>query len=175
MNQNFKELLQDVTCFVFDVDGVLTNGSLVVMPTELIRTMNIRDGYAIHEAVKAGYLVAIISGGKSESAKARLKNLGIDEIHMGVPNKPERLSDLMLKYNLKPQNILYMGDDLPDYEAMKMCGVPTCPQDAAFEIREIAVYVSDKSGGNGCARDVIEQTMRLHNKWLYTSDTTASL
>ena len=175
MKKNFKERLNDVKCFVLDVDGVLTDGSLAVMPGELIRTMNIRDGYAMHEAVKAGYCVVIISGGKSESVRTRLNNLGITDVFLGVTNKVDYLNEIKSKYNLQAENILYMGDDLPDYEAMKMCGVPTCPQDAAFEIRELAVYVSDKSGGKGCVRDVIEQTMRLHGKWRYTSDTSASL
>ena len=175
MKKNFKERLHQVKCFVFDVDGVLTDGSLAVMPGELIRTMNIRDGYAIHEAVREGFIVAIISGGKSESVRTRLNNLGVTEVYLGVANKLEKLKEIISKYKLQPENILYMGDDLPDYEAMLYCHVPTCPQDAAFEIREVAIYVSDKSGGKGCVRDVIEQTMRLHNKWRYTSDTSASL
>jgi 3-deoxy-D-manno-octulosonate 8-phosphate phosphatase (KDO 8-P phosphatase) len=175
MKQNFKELLHHVKCFILDVDGVLTDGSVMVMPGELIRTMNIRDGYALHEAVKAGYRVVIISGGKSESVRTRLNNLGIADVFLGVNNKVETLMEIMEKYKLRPEQVLYMGDDLPDIEVMKLCGVPTCPQDAAFEIRELAVYVSDKSGGKGCVRDVLEQTMRLHNKWRYTTDTTASL
>jgi len=175
MKQNFKQLLHHVKCFILDVDGVLTDGSVTVMPGELIRTMNIRDGYALHEAVKAGYRVVIISGGKSESVRNRLNNLGISEVYLGVASKLDKLREVMAQHKLTADQILYMGDDLPDYEVMKVCGVPTCPQDAAFEIRELAVYVSDKSGGKGCVRDVIEQTMRLHNKWLHTTDTTASL
>ena len=175
MKQNFKELLHHVKCFILDVDGVLTDGSVTVMPGELIRTMNIRDGYALHEAVKAGYHVVIISGGKSESVRTRLNNLGITDVYLGVSSKVEKLNEVLVKYKLSPEHVLYMGDDLPDYDVMKLCGVPTCPQDAAFEIRELAVYVSDKSGGKGCVRDVIEQTLRLHNQWRYTPDTTASL
>ena len=173
MSTNFKQLLHDVTCFVFDVDGVLTDGSITVMPGELIRTMNIRDGYALHEAVKKGYLVAVISGGKSESMRQRLANLGIKEIHLGVDNKTEQLNQIIRTHQLQQRNILYMGDDLPDYDVLQHCGVPTCPQDAAPEIRELCVYISSFAGGKGCVRDVIEQTLRLHGKWLPDADTTS--
>ena len=164
MQKNFKELLHDVKCFVFDVDGVLTDGSVTVMPGELIRTMNIRDGFALHEAVKAGYVVAVISGGKSESVRTRLQNLGVKEIHLGVDDKVEPLRGLAEAYGLEFSQVLYMGDDLPDYKVLQMAGVPTCPRDAAPEIRSICCYTSSVDGGRGCVRDVIEQTMRLHNK-----------
>src|SRR5262245_21594248 len=174
MKKNFKELLHDVTCFVFDVDGVLTDGSVTVLPGELVRTMNIRDGYALHEAVKNGYPVFVISGGKSESVRTRLQHLGIQEIHLGVSDKTVRLDALVRQYNLDPANILYMGDDLPDYQALLRCGVPTCPRDAAPEIREICLYISSFEGGRGCVRDVIEQTLRLQNKWHIGADTSSS-
>src|SRR4029078_12564699 len=109
-----------------DVDGVLTDGSITVMPGELIRTMNIRDGYALHEAVKCGYRIVIISGGRSESVRVRLNNLGITDVHLGVSDKVEKLKEIFEEYELRPQDVLYMGDDLPDFEAMKLCGVPTC-------------------------------------------------
>ncbi len=175
MKRNFKELLHGVKCFVLDVDGVLTDGSVIVMKGELVRTMNIRDGYAIHEAVKAGYIVAVISGGKSENVKERLKNLGVVEIHMHVESKLDKLKELMSEHDLEEKNILYMGDDIPDREAMLACGIPTCPRDAASEIREAAIYISDKDGGKGCVRDVIEQTMRLHGKWKLSDDNSSSL
>ncbi|MBK6838553.1 MAG: HAD-IIIA family hydrolase [Bacteroidetes bacterium] len=165
MNENFKQRLANIKCFIFDVDGVLTNGSLFVMPSELIRVMNIRDGYALHEAVKARYKVCIISGGKSESVRTRLNNLGVTDIHLGIDNKREKLDEIMEDYDLQFDEILYMGDALPDYEIMKLIGVPTCPEDAAPEIRELSIYISSFKGGDGCVRDVIEQVMRLHGKW----------
>lgn len=165
MKKNFKQLLPKITCFVFDLDGVLTDGSLIVMPEELIRTMNIRDGFAIHEAVKAGFNVVIISGGTSESAKKRLNNLGVKEIYMGVTNKSLKLSEVITNHKLKREQILYMGDDLPDQEVLKMAGVATCPYDAAPEIREQSIYISPHKGGAGCVRDVIEQVMRVQGKW----------
>ncbi len=165
MNTNFKQRLAKVKCFIFDVDGVLTNGSLFVMPAELIRVMNIRDGYALHEAVKARYKVCIISGGKSESVRSRLNNLGVTDIYLGVDNKKEKLDEILDAYDLQLDEILYMGDDLPDYQVMQLIGVPTCPQDAAPEIRELSVYISPYKGGDGCVRDVVEQVMRLHGNW----------
>lgn len=163
--KNFKESLHKIRCFVFDVDGVLTNGSLIVLQNELHRTMNIRDGFALKEAVTMGYHVAIISGGKSESVRTRLTNLGVKDVYLGVDDKTEKLDELKLMYDLTPEEILYMGDDLPDYKVMQQVGVPCCPHDAAHEIRAISIYVSPIKGGEGCARDVIEQTLKLHGKW----------
>ncbi len=174
MNENFKQLLAGVKCFIFDVDGVLTNGSLFVMPDELIRVMNIRDGYALHEAVKAKYKVCIISGGKSESVRTRLNNLGVTNIHLGVTDKKEKLREILDDYDLNTEDILYMGDDLPDFEVMKLIGVPVCPNDAAHEIRELSLYISPFKGGDGCVRDVIEQVMRLHGRWPYQSPETTT-
>jgi 3-deoxy-D-manno-octulosonate 8-phosphate phosphatase (KDO 8-P phosphatase) len=165
MNTNFKKLLHKVRCFVFDVDGVLTNGSLIVMPGELYRIMNIRDGYALKEAVNAGYHVVIITGGKSQSVKTRLENLGVKDVFLGIENKTDKLNAIMHDYNLSIDEILYMGDDLPDYKVMKQVGIPTCPTDAAPEIKELSVYISPFKGGEGCVRDVIEQVMRLKKQW----------
>lgn len=165
MNGNFKQRLNKVRCFIFDVDGVLTNNSLIVMPGELYRIMNIRDGFALKEAVRAGFKVVIISGGNSDSVRSRLENLGVEDIYLGVENKMEKMRDVILQYNLTDDEILYMGDDLPDYDVMKRSGVPCCPADAIPEIRELAVYVSAVNGGHGCVRDVIEQTMRLQGNW----------
>lgn len=163
--KNFKQLLNNIRCFVFDVDGVLTNGSLIVMPGELYRVMNIRDGYALKEAVIKGYKVVIISGGNSDSVKSRLANLGIEEIYLGVENKSDKLNEVILKYKLKKEEILYMGDDLPDYLVMKSCGVPCCPADACHEIKDLSVYISPFKGGKGCVRDIIEQVLRLNGHW----------
>lgn len=166
--ENFKHKLRNITCFVFDVDGVLTDGSLILLQTgEQARTMNIRDGYALQLAVKKGYRIVIISGGKSEAVKTRLNALGIEDVFLGIEDKIITLKQVILKNNLKAENILYMGDDIPDIESMKLCGIASCPADAAPEVKEISIYVSDKKGGEGCVRDVIEQTMRLHGKWGY--------
>jgi 3-deoxy-D-manno-octulosonate 8-phosphate phosphatase (KDO 8-P phosphatase) len=163
--KNFKETLHPVRCFVFDVDGVLTDNRVVVMPNELHRIMNIRDGFALKEAVDTGYLVVIISGGKSESVRSRLANLGIKDIYLGVKDKTVQLDEIKKMYGLKTNEILYMGDDIPDYYVMQQVGVPTCPNDAVHEIRELSIYVSPFNGGEGCVRDVIEQTLKLHGKW----------
>lgn len=163
--KNFKEKLIHVRCFVFDVDGVLTNGTLLVLPNELHRIMNIRDGFALKEAVDQGYHVAIISGGKSESVRTRLANLGVKDIYLGVTDKTEKLDELKLMYDLKEEEILYMGDDIPDYKVMHQVGIPTCPHDAIAEIRALSIYISPFKGGDGCVRDVIEQTMKLQGKW----------
>ena len=165
MELNFKQKLKNVRCFIFDVDGVLTNGSLVVMPGELYRIMNIRDGFALKEAVKAGFKVVIISGGNSDSVRSRLLNLGINEIYLGVQNKSEKLNDVIIQHSLKKDEILYMGDDIPDYDVMKNTGIPCCPSDATPEIKEISIYISPFKGGEGCVRDIIEQTMRLNGTW----------
>ncbi|MCX6275924.1 MAG: HAD-IIIA family hydrolase [Bacteroidetes bacterium] len=166
--ENFKQKLHNISCFVFDVDGVLTDGSLILLQTgEQARTMNIRDGYALQLAVKKGYRIVIISGGKSEAVKTRLNGLGIEDVFLGIEDKISTLKNVISKNNLVTENILYMGDDLPDIAPMKLCGIASCPADAATEIKEISIYVSDKKGGEGCVRDVIEQTMRLHGKWGY--------
>ena len=163
--KNFKETLHPIRCFVFDVDGVLTDNRVVVMPNELHRIMNIRDGFALKEAVDTGYHVIIISGGKSESVRTRLANLGIKDIYLGVKDKTVQLDEVKKMYGLKTDENLYMGDDIPDYYVMQQVGVPTCPNDAVHEIRELCTYVSPFNGGEGCVRDVIEQTLKLHGKW----------
>jgi len=166
MELNFKEKLKAVKTFIFDVDGVLTNGMLVVTPDgEFLRSMNIKDGYAMQLAVKKGYLIAIISGGHSTGVPIRLNRLGIQEVHMGVPDKQVVFDSILSKYKLNHSEILYMGDDIPDLEVMEKCGVPCCPADAVSEIKSKCIYVSQSNGGNGCVRDVIEQVMRIHGTW----------
>src|SRR5438045_1025724 len=131
MQKNFKQLLKNVTAFIFDMDGVLTDGSLILMPDgEQIRTMNIKDGHALKIAVKKGYKVAVISGGRSEAAKLRFSKLGIKDIYMSMENKVEAFDEFLHLYDIKPENILFMGDDMPDYELMKRVAIPTCPKDA---------------------------------------------
>jgi 3-deoxy-D-manno-octulosonate 8-phosphate phosphatase (KDO 8-P phosphatase) len=164
---NFKEGLKVVKAFAFDVDGVLSSPLVYLHPGgELMRSMNTKDGYALQYAVKRGYPIAIITGGKTESVATRFRGLGIIDIYMDSSSKPDALDDFMRKYDLQPGEILYMGDDLPDYEVMRQVGVPCCPRDAVEEIKSLAKYISPFNGGHGCARDVIEQVLRLHGRWM---------
>jgi 3-deoxy-D-manno-octulosonate 8-phosphate phosphatase (KDO 8-P phosphatase) len=166
METNFKKRLQSINTFIFDVDGVLTDGSLLVMPDgEFLRRMHIKDGYAMQLAIKKGYRIAIISGGHSTGVPVRLKRLGIEEVHMGVENKLLVYDRLLEKYNISDSEILFMGDDMPDMPLFNRCGVPCCPLDAVTEIKEKSIYVSHQMGGHGCVRDVIEQVMKLHGNW----------
>jgi 3-deoxy-D-manno-octulosonate 8-phosphate phosphatase (KDO 8-P phosphatase) len=165
--ENFKTRLTRVKAFIFDVDGVLTDGSVTLMPDgEQVRMMNIKDGYAMQLAVKKGYKVAIISGGRSEMVRKRLNGLGITDIYLGSHTKMTQYNELLTVYDLRPDEILYMGDDIPDYEVMRHVGVPTCPKDSAPEIKNICIYISDKNGGRGAVRDVIEQVLKVQNKWM---------
>ena len=164
---NFKEELSKVEAFIFDVDGVLSSSRIILHPgRELMRSMNIKDGYAIHYAIKKGYPIGIITGGNSRAVARRFKYLGVTDIYMKSLNKMDDLNDFLLKNNLDKKNVLYMGDDLPDYLVMKEVGFPTCPSDAVEEIKAISMYISDKAGGEGCSRDVIEQVLRLQGKWM---------
>lgn len=174
--KNFKQLLHDVKAFVFDIDGVLTDGTVQVLENgEMARTMNTRDGYALQHAVKGGYTIGVISGGKSEPTRGRLEKLGIHDVYLGIADKLDSLKEFMHIHKLKYENILYMGDDMPDYEVMQKCGIPCCPGDAAQEIKDISVYISDKKGGEGCVRDVIEQVMKVHKKWMNNDSSSASI
>ena len=163
---NFKELLPKINSFVFDIDGVLSDGSIQITENgDQLRTMSTRDGIAITMALKKGYNIAIISGGNSQSVMHRFKYLGITDVFLGVKDKIEVLHNYFNDKNITSENVLYMGDDIPDYYAMKECGVATCPKDAAIEIKEIVDYISDKNGGDGCVRDIIEQVMRCNGDW----------
>lgn len=166
MSKSYKEIMNDITTFIFDVDGVLTDGSVFVTNEgEMLRTMNIRDGYAMKAAVESGYKVCIISGGSNEGVRVRLQNLGITDIYLGTPNKVATFDEYTNLYQIKPENVLYMGDDIPDYHVMKLVGLATCPQDASPEIKTISGYISHKHGGKGAVRDVIEQVMKTQGKW----------
>jgi 3-deoxy-D-manno-octulosonate 8-phosphate phosphatase (KDO 8-P phosphatase) len=166
---NFKEDLAKVKAFVFDIDGVLSlqtiNLNSFGVPS---RTVNLRDGYALQLAVKKGYSVGVISGCKSKEYMKRLKLLGIKDVYLNCSSKAAHFNDFLKKHNLERSEVVYMGDDIPDYEVMKLAGVPVCPSDADSEIRQISSYVSDRKGGEGCVRDIIEQVLRLHNKWMDT-------
>ena len=166
MEKSYKQYLSDITTLIFDVDGVLTNGMVTVFPNgELVRHMNIKDGYSLKTAVDAGLNVCIISGGTNEGVRKRLKGLGIKDIYLGADDKIKQYNEIVETYNLQAHNVLYMGDDIPDYPVMKLVGLPCCPNDAAPEIQEISKYISYKKGGEGCARDIIEQVLRVQGKW----------
>ncbi|MGV8994415.1 MAG: KdsC family phosphatase [Flavobacterium sp.] len=166
-DKNYKILMNDITTFIFDVDGVLTDSSVHITTTgEMLRTMNIRDGYAMKAAIESGYNVCIISGGSNEGVRVRLRNLGITDIHLAASDKVETFKEYIDLYNIQASQVLYMGDDIPDYHVMQLVGLPTCPQDSVAEIKNISKYVSHKDGGKGAVRDVIEQVMKTQGKWL---------
>ncbi len=162
---NFKERLKDIKAFVFDVDGVFSQDMVLHTDGELTRHMNVKDGFAVKTAADKGFVIGIISGGTSESVRKRFQGLGVTDIYLGSHNKLDDYEDFYMKYDLKPEQILYMGDDIPDYEVMKLSGLATCPADAVEEIQGIAHYISDKNGGSGCVRDVIEQVLRAQKMW----------
>ncbi len=166
MEKSYKQYLSQISTLIFDVDGVLTNGMVTIMPDgQLIRQMSVKDGFALRTAVNAGLRICIITGGKNEGVKKRLHNLGIKDVYLGAHDKIKQYNELVAMYNLIPQNILYMGDDVPDYPVMKLVGLPCCPNDATEEIQNISKYISDKKGGEGCVRDIIEQTLRVQGLW----------
>ncbi len=162
----FKEELQNVKAFVFDVDGVLSRDLSPLDETgEPMRTANVKDGYAIRIAISKGYPIALISGARNENIRKRYNNLGITEIYLAAKNKTACYNEFLSKYDLKAENILFMGDDIPDYELMLLSGIPTCPADAVIEIKAVSKYISDRNGGEGCVRDVIEQVLRAAGLW----------
>lgn len=165
--KNYKAKLGNINTFIFDFDGVLSDG-MVLLTEEggYLRRTNVKDGYAMQLAVKKGYRVVIISGAKGEGMYKRLYGLNIKDVYLGVPNKLTVYEEVKEKYNIKDEEIIYMGDDIPDYEVMKHAGVAACPADAANEIKEVSDYISDKKGGKGCARDIIQQTLKLHRNWM---------
>lgn len=173
-DKSYKEYLKHITTFIFDVDGVLTDGTIQINTEgEMFRTMNVKDGYGMKAAIEQGYRICIISGGTNEGVRSRLKNLGIQDVFLGADQKTKILEEYMNTHNFLPENILYMGDDLPDLEIMTEVGLPTCPQDAVPEIKAASKYVSHKKGGKGCVRDVIEQVMKVQGKWIITSGPSA--
>lgn len=166
---NYKEKLHDIKAFVFDFDGVMTDGSVFVYADgQTVRAGNVKDGYAIQYAVKKGYTVALISGADSLSITNRMKSLGVKQIYTGCPNKLETFRKFLSDNDLRPEQVLAMGDDIPDYHILQASGVACCPADAAVEIKEIADYISIFPGGRGCVRDIIEQVLRLHGNWFHS-------
>jgi len=165
-NINYKSQLKNIKSIVLDVDGVLTDGSIVLMENgDMVRTMNIKDGFAIQHAVKSGILVCVITGARSEAVKARLKYLGVQDVYIGAFNKIEVFEDYLASYSIDKSEVLYMGDDMPDYEIMKIVGLAACPKDAVNEIRELCKYVSSFDGGKGCVRDIVVQVLKAQGKW----------
>lgn len=165
---SYLAAFRKVHTFMFDVDGVLTDGQMLINDSgEFLRRMSTRDGFALKLAIRAGYQVAVITGGSSPGVENRLRLLGITSIYSGIQDKPAAFAHWMEAHPCDPEGILYMGDDLPDYEVMHMSGVPCCPADADPAIQAISIYVSPKPGGNGCVRDVLEKTMRIQGKWPY--------
>lgn len=165
------EKLKQAKAFVFDVDGVMTDGRVVATEDgHFLRNFNIKDGYALQHAVKAGYPIAIISGGKSQGVNRRFEQLGIQDIYTGQQHKEAAFMEFIAKYKLSPSDVIYMGDDMPDYQMLKISGVATCPADAAIDIQHICDYISPHTGGNGCVRDIIEKTLKLQEKW-WSDDT----
>lgn len=165
MNQ--LERFQPIRTFIFDVDGVLTDSYVLVLEDgNSLRQMSVRDGYAIKRAVDQNYRVCIITGGISEGVKKRLEGLGVRDIFLGAEDKLEVYEGYIGNFSIDPETVLYMGDDMPDYPVMRRVGLPACPKDAVPEVLEIAKYISPLSGGEGCARDVIEKVLRLHGNWV---------
>ncbi|GHV61540.1 3-deoxy-D-manno-octulosonate 8-phosphate phosphatase [Bacteroidia bacterium] len=165
----FKEELKKISTFVFDIDGVLSRHEMNLTPEgELVRTSCAKDGYAIMYCIKKGYKVAIISGGGAPGVVERFEKLGIQDIFLKVENKVTALNKLIQKYSLKNEEIMYMGDDIPDYNVMTMVGTPVCPLDACEEIKAISKYISDIEGGLGCVRDVISQVLKARGDWMDT-------
>ncbi len=163
---HYFELFKRATTFILDVDGVLTDGTLLITNNgDQLRTMSIRDGYALQLAVKKGFTIIVITGGTSEGVVKRLQGLGIQHILSGVENKIEALNKISETLSIEFANAIYMGDDIPDLEVMNLCGISCCPYDAAPEIISVAKYISPLSGGKGCVRDVIEKVLKLQNKW----------
>ena len=159
--------LTKIKAIVFDVDGVLSAETITLDTSgEPLRTVNIKDGYAIQLAMKMGLRIVILTGGNTYAVKVRYDHLGVEDIYMQCAVKINTYNDFIDKYGLKDEEVIYMGDDIPDYEVMKRCGCPCCPADACPDIKDISVYVSDRIGGHGCGRDVIEQVLRAQGKWL---------
>ena len=165
--KNYKELLKRISTLVFDYDGVFTNSVVYIMNDgELVRTANTKDGYAISLAIKHGFHIAVISGGKNEAVRTRMQNLGVEKTYTHIQDKRECLLNFMNEKKVMPENVLYMGDDIPDLPPMKEVVLPCCPDDAVEEVKSICHYISDNKGGEGAVRDIIEQVLKAQNLWM---------
>lgn len=164
--KNYKLFLTQIKTFIFDIDGVLTDGKVLINSDgELLRYFDTKDGYAIKCALIKGFKVAIISGGKNEAVRERFQELGVLDIYLGAHHKLEAYQDLLNNYNLNPEEILYIGDDIPDIPVMEKVGLGCCPADAVSDVKAMADYISHKEGGKGCVRELIEQVLRVQGKW----------
>lgn len=163
---NYKAKLKDITTFIFDVDGVLTDGKVYLLKEEVVRALNSKDGYALQYASKNNYDIFIITGGYSEDLKKRLIDLGIKDVFLRSSKKIDVYNGIKEKYSIEDKQVLYMGDDIPDIPVLKIAGVSCCPQDAAIDVKEIVDYHSPLDGGKGCVREIIEQTLRVQGTWL---------
>ncbi|MCH1478895.1 MAG: HAD hydrolase family protein [Crocinitomicaceae bacterium] len=163
---NYKAKLKDITTFIFDVDGVLTDGKVYLLKEEVVRALNSKDGYALQYASKNNYDIFIITGGYSEDLKKRLIDLGIKDVFLRSSKKIDVYNGIKEKYSIEDKQVLYMGDDIPDIPVLKIVGVSCCPQDAAIDVKEIVDYHSPLDGGKGCVREIIEQTLRVQGTWL---------
>lgn len=173
---SYKEKLNNIKTVILDVDGVLTDGSLILLPTgEMVRTMNTRDGYAMQLAIKQGIKIAVITGGRDEAVVSRLKYLGLTDIYINKRDKVDAFQDLLFSYGLDLDEIAYMGDDYPDLAVMNLVGLPCCPNDACMDVRKASEYISPENGGKGCVRDLLEQILKVQNKWYNTEDEIASV
>ena len=162
----YKEKLRDITTMIFDFDGVFSDNIVYLHPPhEFIRSMNVKDSFAVQHAAANGFNVAIITGGNNEVVKARFEYLGIKDVYLRAADKMNVFNEYITKKNINPSEVLYVGDDLPDYQVMKKVGLACCPADAAEEIRRICHYVSPYTGGNGCVRNIIEQVMKVRGNW----------
>ncbi|HEY0246250.1 MAG TPA: 3-deoxy-D-manno-octulosonate 8-phosphate phosphatase [Mucilaginibacter sp.] len=165
--ESFLSKLKDITTFIFDVDGVLTDGSVFVTENgEQSRAFNIKDGYALQLAVKCGYNVCAISGSRSKTAIYRLNSLGVTDVFLGAQIKADKFKIYLESKSILAANVLYMGDDIPDLGVMKLAGLPVCPADAVEEIKAVSAYISPYSGGKGAARDIIEKVLKVQSKWM---------
>ena len=171
---NVLEHFQDITTFVFDVDGVMTDGGVLLLENGLqARRMNIKDGLALQMAMQNGYRVLVISGGSSEPVIHRLQYLGIKEVFLGLKDKLKFMESYVEQYQLNWKQLLFMGDDLPDIPVLRTCGLPCCPADAAIEVKQISKYISPVNGGYGCVRDVIEKVLKLNDHWNFHTEITS--
>jgi 3-deoxy-D-manno-octulosonate 8-phosphate phosphatase (KDO 8-P phosphatase) len=171
---NILEKFKSIKTFIFDMDGVITDGSLLILnDTEWLRKVDIKDGYGMHVADNHGYRMVVISGSTSEPTKKRLQHLGVKDVFMKVNNKKELLQKYITQHKLNPEEVLYMGDDIPDYDCMDVVGLSCCPADAVLELKKIVNYISPFNGGHGCVRDVIEKVLKLNNHWPLHSNTPA--
>ena len=167
MEKSYKTFLKDITTFIFDVDGVFTDGSLLITTNgEMLRKMSVKDGYALKVALNKGYNICIITGGTNEGVRNRLRGLGVTDIYMGAHHKIDALEEYLDIYGIDDQQVLYMGDDIPDIPPMKRVALAACPQNAVPEVKAISRYISHINGGQGCVRDVIEQVLKVRGDWM---------